>query len=51
MLVQLVLLQQVEDYSSNVTGLDRQQVNALIHGIQGVKVIGHGRGAQYVLDE
>lgn len=34
-----------------MTGLDRQQVNALIHDIEGVKVIGHGRGAKYVLDE
>jgi len=33
-----------------MTGLDRQQVNALIHEIEGVKIIGHGRGAKYVLD-
>lgn len=34
-----------------MTGLDRQQVNALIHEIEGIKVVGHGRGAKYVLDE
>lgn len=34
-----------------MTGLDRQQVNTLIHGIEGVRVIGHGRGAKYVLGE
>ena len=33
------------------TGLDRQQVNALIHEIEGVKIVGHGRGAKYVLDQ
>lgn len=34
-----------------MTGLNRQQVNALIHDLEGVKVVGHGRGANYVLDE
>lgn len=34
-----------------ITGLDRQQVNALIHEIEGVKIVGHGRAARYVLDK
>ncbi|WP_019537246.1 RNA-binding domain-containing protein [Paenibacillus ginsengihumi] len=34
-----------------MTGLDRQQVNALIHEIEGVKIVGHGRAARYVLDK
>lgn len=33
-----------------LTGLDRKQVNALIHGLEGVKIIGHGRAAKYVID-
>lgn len=32
-------------------GLNRQQVNALIHDLEEGKVVGYGRGAKYVLDE
>lgn len=33
-----------------MTGLDRKQVNALIHELDGVEIVGHGRAAKYILD-